>query len=209
MKPIHICVPVLKRYDLLRDMLVSLNRSTVRPQAVYVVDNGRDPARCATAVAAADFPHMVYRPDVPLGVAESWNWFIRNVPEERVIANDDLTFAPDSLALLLAPKASLIWAEGCGFSCFVIRDACVRELGLFDETISPGYGYYEDEDYLQRLDGRGTRAPAVPTADVACDVVHRRSSTMEWNTPAEMQDHHRRFSIAKANYMRKWGLRSL
>jgi len=201
---IHVCIPVLKRYDLLRSLLLSLRFNTVMPDTVYVINNGRDVARLNTALSACPVRFFVHLPDVPMGVAESWNWFIMNVPENRVIANDDVTFAPESLEKMAASAADLVWASG--FSCYLIRDACVEKVGLFDELISPGYGYYEDEDYLQRLDGRGTK-PRVATAEnVDCSVKHYHSATLKAASHEELLEHHRRFKIAQDNYVRKWHL---
>lgn len=135
-----------------------------------------------------------------MGVAESWNWFIENVPEERVICNDDVNFAPDSLERLVATKGDIVSA-GCGFSCFVIRDSCVRKIGLFDESISPGYGYYEDDDYMARL-----RRGGLHFASIDCGVAHLVSQTLKSFTEAEMQEHHRKFHIARANFVSKWGM---
>ena len=203
---INICVPVLKRYDLLYGMLVSLSSSEVEPSAVYIIDNGQDAERIEKATGSFFFPIIVHTPQTPYGIAESWNWFIDHVREERVIVNDDILFAPGSLGKLIASKADLVWAEGCGFSCFVLRDECVRKIGKFDETISPGYGYYEDEDYLQRLDGRGTRAPSAVAENVACGVRHLKSQTLQAASHEELLEHHRKFKIAQANYIKKWHL---
>ncbi len=200
---INVCVPVLKRYGLLHELLLSSGAA----DAVWIVNNGRDGDRLESAIrGTVDVPVRVFTPRVPLGVAASWNWFILNVPEERVIVNDDVTFAEGSLKKLVASDADIVWAKGQGFSCFVLRDSCRRKIGLFDEKISPGYAYYEDDDYLQRIDGKGTRAPSVKTADIACDIQHARSSTLRVNTPEEWEEHHRRFKIAQQNYAKKWGL---
>lgn len=203
---INVCVPVLKRYDLLRDLLQSLHASTVMPSTIFIIDNGRDEERLESALISSPVRTFVETPRDPMGVAESWNWFAQCVPEDRVIANDDIIFAPESLALLAAADADLAWAEGCGFSCFLLRDTCVEKVGLFDESISPGYGYYEDEDYLQRLDGRGTREPTAKAMNVDCGVKHVRSATLKAATHAEVLEHHRKFLIAQANYIRKWHL---
>ena len=197
---IHVCVPVLRRYDLLRRLLLSLPSDA----SAHVIDNGRDVTRLAPAIEG--FVTEVHVPDRPMGVAESWNWFIKHVSEERVIVNDDVTFGPHSLGLLLASKADLVWAANCGFACFVLRDSCVEKLGLFDETISPGYAYYEDEDYLQRLDGRGTRPPSAIAENVACGVQHDKSGTLRAANHREILEHHRRFKIAQRNYAEKWGV---
>jgi len=208
---IHVCVPVLKRYDLLRELLLSLEPSTVKPDRICVIDNGQSAERLKLALSVTSFPTDVYTPSKPMGVAESWNWFIQHVPEERVISNDDITFAPDSLERLCSPKADLIWAanargESVGFSCSVLRASCVEKIGLFDETISPGYGYSEDDDYLQRREGRGTREPAAVAREVPCGVRHHKSATLQASGHEEILEHHRKFLIAQGNYARKWGV---
>ena len=208
MKSVTVCIPVLKRYDLLKLLISSLQYSTITPKNVMIINNGRDIQAIEDAIAIPEVrnvtPIGVLTPGEPMGVAESWNWFIQNVPEERVISNDDVTFAPDSLEKLLASRADLVWSAGFGFSCFVIRDACVEKLGLFDETISPGYGYYEDDDYLQRLDGRGTRAPSAVAENVDSGIQHYHSATLKASTWEELQEHHRKFKIAQKNYKAKW-----
>ena len=203
---INICVPVLRRYDMLRLMVQSCHAGNVRPDCYYIIDNGRNQAALMRALQDFDILARVHTPTRPMGVAESWNWFIDKVPEERVIVNDDVTFAPASLEMLVSSKADLVWAYGCGFSCFVLRDTCVAKLGKFDEAISPGYGYYEDEDYLQRLDGRGTREPSAIAEDVACGAVHHKSATLLAASHIELLEHHRRFKLAQANYAKKWQL---
>jgi hypothetical protein len=201
---INICVPVLKRYDLLRKMVQSCQAGNVKPDAYYIINNGRKDLM--PWLGDFDINAKVHTPTVAKGVAESWNWFLKKVPEERIITNDDVEFGPNSLELLLAPRADLIWASGCGFSCFVLRDTCIEKLGYFDEEISPGYGYYEDEDYLQRLDGRGTREPSAVAIEVPCGVVHHKSSTLEVASHEDLLEHHRKFKIAQSNYAKKWQL---
>lgn len=207
---ISVCVPVLKRYDLLRQLALSLRVSRVVPARLCVIDNGKNADALAAALDGAVNKQKtlldILTPAKPMGVAESWNWFIDHVPEERVIANDDVSFAPESLGLLLASPADLIWAKGLGFSLFVLRDACVRKLGRFDEMISPGYGYYEDEDYLQRLDGRGTREPSAIAEAIDCGALHAHSATLKAMGNYELLEHHRKFKIARSNYMKKWSV---
>lgn len=201
---LNICVPVLKRYDLLRGMVKSCQGSNLRPDLYYIIDNGQNERQLLGALSDFDITVRVHTPKKPMGVAESWNWFIKNVAEERVITNDDILFAPNSLGQMVATKSSLVWASG--FSCFLLRDKCVETIGLFDETISPGYAYYEDDDYLQRIDGRGTRARSTTAEDVDCGVLHLKSQTLVASTHEEILEHHRRFKIAQANYAKKWSL---
>jgi len=194
---ISVCVPVLKRYDLLRKMILSLNESTV-PLTMEIIDNGQDNARLTKAIAEATFPVNVFSPSEPMGLAEAWNWFITNIREERFITNDDITFAPDSLEKMVAATASFV-SCGFGFSCFLIRDACVEKVGVFDETISPGYAYFEDMDYLRRM-----RLADVCDAVVQCGVQHKQSATPEYFTDAEWTAHHQKFQRAASNYRTKW-----
>lgn len=200
---IHVCVPVLKRYDLLRNMVESLRWSTT-PCDVLVIDNGQQGEKVTRLLEPLGVTFEVFLPPQPMGVAASWNWFIRALPEPRVITNDDVIFAHDSLAKIVAAPLDLAWA--CGFSCFLIRDICIEKVGFFDEEISPGYGYYEDDDYLQRLDGRGTRPALVRADNVDAGVRHHQSATLAACTPAEIEEHHRKFRIAQGNYVKKWGL---
>lgn len=210
MNSISVCVPVLKRYDLLRGMLLSLKAGTVVPSRVAIIDNGKDAAKLCAAIDGTLEKDTTYFdilvPTKPMGVAESWNWFIENVPEERVITNDDIVFAPESIEKLVACPHALAWTKEGGYSCFLIRDECVEKVGMFDEAISPGYGYYEDEDYAQRLDGRGTREPACTRGHVETGLTHLKSQTLEARTRAELNEHHRLFRIAQGNYVRKWHL---
>lgn len=202
---INICVPVLRRYDLLRSLFQSLYGSTVPLNRVWVIDNGRDESRLHHAIFDSPTEVSVHTPDEPLGLAASWNWFLRNVPEERIITNDDITFAPQSIEQIVGSPGDLVWA-GFGFSCFLIRDSCVTKLGYFDEEISPGYGYYEDEDYLQRLDGHGTRDPSADARNVDAGLHHVHSATLQAATHEQLLEHHRRFKIAQSNYAKKWGV---
>jgi hypothetical protein len=195
---INICTMVLNRYDMLRALLLSLQHSTVVPDAVYVINNGLDKDKIADAIADTVKGVVVLNPNRPLGVAESWNWFINNVGEDRIITNDDIEFAPESIAVMLADPADFVSCT-YGFSCFLLRASCIQKVGLFDEAISPGYGYFEDMDYLHRM-----RLADVADSVVKCGTVHHQSRTPAAYTQEEWLAHHRRFALAHGNYVSKW-----
>jgi GT2 family glycosyltransferase len=199
MKTLHLCIPVLKRHDLLRQLLLSLHDSTVRP-VVHVIDNGRNPA--TLSLINTGFAVDLFTPTAALGLAESWNWFIKNVPEERLISNDDLTFTSTSLEKLITTPGDFVSAlagtNAC--SCFLLRDSCVAKVGLFDETISPGYAYFEDCDYVERMLLAG-----VKITGVECGVVHLGSQTLAKNSPSEWAAHNDKFLIAQSNFIKKYG----
>jgi uncharacterized protein YggE len=70
---------------------------------------------------------------------------------------------------------------------------------MFDESISPGYAYFEDMDYLRRM-----RLAGVIDAVVECGVKHVQGATLAAYSPEELDDHHRKFQLAQANYTAKW-----
>jgi len=191
---VHICVPVLRRYDLLQELLSSLAASTVQPDHVYVINNGTEDIEESDLVT-------IHRPERPLGVAESWNWFIRNVSAERIICNDDIRFSPDSIRTIVETIGDFVFMNNCGFSCFLIRDRCVELVGEFDETISPGYAYYEDVDYAYRM----VQVPEIERPRIDAGIIHAGSSTWKSGTDEEAKEHWRRFFIAKDNFKQKWG----
>lgn len=202
---VHLCVPVLKRYDHLRQMLISLQGSTRMPAILHVIDNGHDPARLQLALSSVPdgMKVDVYTPLERMGVAEAWNWFIHQVPEERIITNDDVIFSPNSVEDMVAAEGMIVsplMYAGNAFSCFLIRNHCIEKIGLFDETISPGYAYFEDCDYEERLFREN-----INITDVNCGVEHRKSQTIAAFSPSEMNDHHTRFLAAQNRFVAKWG----
>lgn len=174
--------------------MLSLSESTLQPDCVWIINNG------TKLLSYGDNVH-VFTPERPLGVAESWNWFLRNVPEERVISNDDIRLAPGSLEALVRSDGDLVWSVEGGFSLYLIRDTCIREIGEFDESISPGYAYYEDADYVERL----KRCDRVRACDALTGATHLNSQTWQAGTQTEINEHWRRFFIAKGNFQKKWG----
>jgi hypothetical protein len=187
-----------------------LRKSTVKPDFIHIINNGANWTELAKALGSAwpkeEFEIATKLP--ALGVAASWNWFIEHVPEERIITNDDMVFAPQSIASMVQTHGDIVM--GCGFSCFLIRDSCVKQIGLFDEEISPGYAYYEDEDYHQRIREAYDTAREVTMADAPNNgLIHGDgvdgSSTYRAGTPEEISDHWRRHHIAHMNFLAKWG----
>lgn len=170
----------------------------------WIIDNGMQPQKIHDAVFGIDRPFNVYHPPHPMGIAESWNWFIRNVDEERIITNDDVIFSLQSIPIIASTPGDIVFA--CGYSCFLIRNSCTHSVGLFDETISPGYGYFEDCDYSFRIDAMVKDGYRVVMADARnAGVKHIGSQTWQSGTPEEIDEHWRKFNIAKANFLKKWG----
>lgn len=199
---VNLCVPTLNRYDLLSEMLLSANAGTLKPTTVWIINNGRNLAAMQKVLLNTTLPTVVYTPRQKLGLAESWNWFLRHVPDNRLIVNDDIIFGPDSIEKLMFEDGHFITAliGTNAFSCFVLRNGCRQQVGLFDETISPGYAYWEDVDYAWRMEEQH-----VEMVGIECGVVHHGSQTIKKFNEDEKSEHNRRFMIAQENFIKKWG----
>ena len=220
---LSLCIPVLNRYDCLRTLLLSLH--TIRrarrmlPTSLHLVNNGRNPhkLREALTVLPGEVEQVgIYTPHVALGLAASWNFFLRYAPPPWLICNDDVTFSAESIDRVLTTPGDFVspLAGTCAaFSCFLwtaqgfdqlLRDEGHKrnewDPGYFDEQISPGYAYFEDNDYAERLKRAG-----IPITGVDAGVEHAGSQTLQMYTKAELAAHHQKFEIAKANFRAKWG----
>lgn len=205
MKPVYICAIVFNRHDKLKEMMKSLQTSTVKPAGVYIVDHGYDEAKVRHWIrntVDGDVPVHVITLEDP-GVAHAANWCILNVPEERIHACDDVKFHPETIERLCTTEGDFITptfnGRTAGFPLFLMRDSCVEKVGLFDETISPGYLYFEDWDYTHRMALAGI---AITGVEAGFD--HITNSSINAYTPRQMAEHHRKFVIAHDNYYRKW-----
>ena len=194
---LNVCVPVLNRYDLLDRLIASVSCSTIKAN-IFIVNNGNKKLSLDGI--------SILNLGMNLGVAKAWNWFIRNVPEIRLICNDDIEFLPDTLEKLVSAydEDHLIipnLGQANAFSCFIIPDKVVEIVGLFDETISPNYAYFEDNDYAYRMGLAGITGTPVPDATVN----HPVSSTLKAMTKLERDSHDKKFKLAKTNFIKKWG----
>lgn len=201
----NVCIPVLRCYDLLHRLLLSLRESTVPVNRVWIIDNGKNESALRSAVAETlTTTFTIHTPKVPRGVAESWNWFIGRTSENRIITNDDMVFAPQSLERMIATPGDL--SLGFGFSCYLFRDSAIGKVGLFDEQISPGYAYFEDADYIQRI----RQTPSFVMSDAqGTGLIHGDgkdgSCTYRAGTQEEIDEHWRKYRIAHGNFVKKHG----
>lgn len=207
---VNVCVPVLNRYDLLRDLLLSLEKSSIRPHRVYIINNGGDSEALIFAMNGVDLEIKVQTPAQPLGLAYCWNWFLGYTHgEDRIITNDDITFAPDSIQKMLDCPSDLVFPVGIGFSCFLIRDSCVEKVGTFDESLSPRFAYFEDCDYMNRIEEyakRNIESPVSISDLPDTGITHYKNGTQELIKGIEnILSFRRKYYIAQENYLAKWG----
>lgn len=197
---INICIPTLNAYEELAKCVASINNSTREDIHIHIIDNG------------GRMPHIegdnisVMKPPANLGVAGSWNWFIDNVSEPRIICNDDVQFHPEAIDRIVAAydEDYLIFPTAVGnsnsFSCFMLPDKVVQSVGKFDEWISPKYGYFEDNDYHRRMKLAGFD---IKPCDAVID--HVGSSTLKNFSREKKEEHHEKFKLARDHYKKKWG----
>ncbi|HXU05428.1 MAG TPA: hypothetical protein VN903_30930 [Polyangia bacterium] len=128
--------------------------------------------------------------------ASAINYYLTEVPEDRIIAHDDVVFGPESIAQFVATPGDFVIDASQGVLTY--RDACVEAVGLYDTTLSPNYFRYVDVDYEDRLALAGIE-PVV----VDCGIRHERDGTMRGM--ADLTEYHRRVGLAHDNYVAKWG----
>jgi GT2 family glycosyltransferase len=198
---ITIGIPTLNRYDLLSKAIESALKGSVVPDRILVVDNGGSLPPIGGIVE-------IYRPGYNLGVAGSWNYIIKHTSEHRIIINDDIEFRSSTIEKIInclnnGPGLVMTVLPNLnGFSCFAIKDSFVEKIGYFDEEISPGYAYYEDNDYVRRIVLAGLSFEVVTSG---AEATHATSSTLKAFTLEQRMEHDRKFHLAQKNYMRKWG----
>jgi len=202
---IKLCIPTLNRYDLLIKCLESAAAGSVPPVAYYIIDNGTvlDFTTIPKEISGRVF---IAKTKYNIGVARSWNWFIDNVECDRmIICNDDIEFYENSIEKLVDgyDENFIVYPEegATSFSCILLPKKITTDVGYFDESLSPFYAYFEDNDYHYRMKLKGYDIKSAP----GCKVKHLGSGTLRKFTGIEMQMHHEKFRAAQTRYILKWG----
>jgi len=193
------CIPTLNNYKGLIDMIQSAEKGDVKFDRFIIMDNGG-------YFSYYDPKVTVIRPGKNLGCAGSWNWFIQNVPEKRIIMNDDILFGTDSLRMF---EDNLVDNWFCypesnsglnSFSFFYLPNSIISKVGLFDEEFYPAY--FEDNDYHYRMQLAGDgELHALPCQGL----IHKGSQTLKNFTPRETTEHHKNFQKNHIRFLQKWG----
>jgi GT2 family glycosyltransferase len=201
-KEVSIAVPVLNNYIGLFNLIKSTEKGTVIPDHYYVMDNGNKFSEYSATFKELGLETMkrlnIIQPEFNIGVAASWNWFVKNTQEERIISNDDIVFGKVTVEQMVNSSGGLVTVDG--FSLFLIRDYLINQLGYFDEDISKNYAFFEDNDYFYRM-----KLAGVKETHVDSDIIHNHSTTLRNYSQDELEQHHKRFRRARAYYEAKWG----
>lgn len=161
-KEINLCIPTLRRLDLLIECIKSAAAGKLKPTKVYICDNGD----ICDGVPPFDIPVEIYNPGGNYGVGRSWNHFLHTQKDYIIICNDDVTFYPDTIEKLVTaaekfPKQLFFTCEGpkdWNWALFLQRKRSLLEIGEYDGMFYPAY--YEDSDYRRRMELKGHK-PAI------------------------------------------------
>lgn len=154
MKPIFLGIPVLNRFDLLEQAILSLDYS---PIELFIINNNtvnlEDKNKFHELQQKYKFDS--FSPRYNLGVAASWNRIITTAWSRGYdfvyIGSNDTFLDKGSLKTLVEMEKldiECIWAI-LGFNFWCLRISAITKIGLFDENFMPAY--YEDNDFYYRI----------------------------------------------------------
>ncbi len=199
---ISLCCTVTNRQDLLSGMLRSAFAGSVQPDHVYIVDQRYPSVQSADlAFVPMEVPITIVDLEEKRGCeASAVNWYLEHVPEDRIIAHEDVRFGLHSIETFR--QATCLWDFVIDSSQGVMTysDKCRSLAGLYDVTISPNYFHFVDVDYEDRL-AMSDVHPVV----IDCGIEHLINGTMKAFTHDQKVEHFVRDETARLNYEAKWG----
>ena len=200
-------IPVLNRGDLLTRCVDSIDYPVKR---LVIINNGNDESVAASIACAQRLRSNIetIRPPSNLGVAASWNYFLRHYDAPYyLICGSDIRFASGDIEKIAdfvarGPDYAIVFGNH-GYSLFALTRLGRDLVGYFDENFYPAY--LEDCDHFYRvklLDGHSADVPGL--AAIHGEAPHWGSSTI-LSDPVL----HQRNAITHANnfayYRAKWG----
>lgn len=134
-------VPILNRYDLLEEMLNSINYPI---DNILIIDNGGQ--------FKTDKNVKVLNMPANLGLSAAWNLGIKCYPNAKywLFASADTKWGESSLQEIdsLSGSDKLILTDDA-YGCFSVGENIIDKIGLFDEYFYPIY--FEDNDFHERV----------------------------------------------------------
>lgn len=196
---ITLAIPTLVCFDRLADCIASAQAGTLPPDRVLIIDNSA--GQCPPIPGAE-----IVMGRQPQSVAKAWNDAASMVGSQGhlILANDDILFANDTIARIVAVAESNTRAgivspiEGARFACFLLRYQAYLDVGPFDEQFIGAY--FEDNDYAWRLTLKQWDLALAPS-----DVRHAGSATIARMTQAQLTEKHRAYACNERLFARKWG----
>ncbi len=200
---IFIGIPVLNRFDLLRQCIEAVDYTA---EVVVINNNGVDATfRSAVDSLSATNGFQVLHQKRNLGVSRSWNLLIREGftrgYEWVFIGSNDTTLHPGSLkAAVDFPKDErfAVWHLHA-FNFFLLCRRTIEMVGWFDENFYPAYK--EDQDYAYRCRLAGLDRVAGITS---CGADHVGSATIRSDPEISALVGHTG-QLNAQYYLAKWG----
>lgn len=198
-----LCCGTWKRYDLLNKLINSAEGGHTAPDKYVIFDNGNG--------FYHDNPKVeIWRSGTGnIGISGALNFILHQYKSDeyfKVIPNDDVELFPYTLTMFVQHRydGDFLVTGGLpilnAFTLFSVNEKVLNTVGYFDESISPRYAYFEDNDYGRRIHLAGLKRFNVPTS-----AYHEESGTLKVLTGNEKSDHSRKFDTARNNYKSKWG----
>jgi GT2 family glycosyltransferase len=165
----------LKRFDLAQRLLDSIDYPV---EHLVIVDNSGTNTWQPTQPEKVKNLWLIRVP-FGLGLVGAWNLIVKSTPHAPywVLVNDDAYFAEGALEII-AQDAN---PDGLSFphiipdwSCIVLGQRVVEEVGLYDERLYPLY--FDDNDYHRRI-----RHAGLPIRRIDAIVHHDNSSSLVGN----------------------------
>ena len=163
----------LKRFDLAERLLASIDYPV---EHLVIVDNSGTQSWNPTQPDKVKNLWLIRVP-YGLGLVGAWNLIVKSTPHAPywVLVNDDAWFGEGALDII-AQDAN---PDGLSFphispewSCIVLGQKVVEEVGLYDERLYPLY--FDDNDYQRRIEKAG-----LPIRRIDAIVHHENSSTLK------------------------------
>lgn len=163
----------LKRFDLADRLLASIDYPV---EHLVIVDNSGTQSWNPTQPDTVKNLWLIRVPN-GLGLVGAWNLIVKSTPHAPywVLVNDDAYFAEGALEIIAQEADS----DGLCFphivpdwSCIVLGQKVVEEVGLYDERLYPLY--FDDNDYERRIRNAG-----LPVKRIEAIVHHDNSSTLK------------------------------
>jgi len=136
-----IIIPTLNRYDLLDNMLDTINYPV---DNILIIDNGNG-YKTDKNVTVLNLP-------ANLGMSASWNLGIKLFPHVKywLFASSDTTWGETSLKEIdEASGSDKLVLTNDAYGCFSVGENVIETVGLFDEYFYPIY--FEDNDFNERV----------------------------------------------------------
>ena len=209
-KKIYLCITTLNQYHMCNLCIDSAESGTLKPDKYIIIDNGLT----YNTIHEYEDKKIVIKPEGNLGVARSWNKFVREFSDNDnnilIISNDDVEFYPDCIEKMVNAYYDNIDNLTIGifgandnpgnlYSCFILNKGVYSRVGEFDETFFPAY--YEDCDYNYRMKLLGINTLMVE----GCNYIHHHSATLKAYNDEQLQNHHKTFTNNKNYFISKWG----